>query len=201
MNKTLSIILAAIFCVIVGAGIYLYTKVSDSFEVTISNASQDRSVYGGVLLVHGTDISLNFLGNSFPEDFSDLPLLGNPDNFINAVKELKKQNKKLYQVIRLDELSAGENLSVLIDKTPEDATISIVYKVAKSEDTIAIIKSYPLYTKKGEKYKPNEFKHFFNLIDAGLTSGGVRTPGVNAFLSTDVPSNILSFDLKYGGKK
>ena len=144
---------------------------------------------------------MNFLGKSFPEDFSDLPLLGNPDNFINAVKELKKQNKKLYQVIRLDELSAGENLSVLIDKTPEDATISIVYKVAKSEDTIAIIKSYPLYTKKGEKYKPNEFKHFFNLIDAGLTSGGVRTPGVNAFLSTDVPSNILSFDLKYGGKK
>ncbi len=201
MNKTLLIILGLIFCVIFGAGFYLYTKVSDSFEVTISNASQDRSVYGGVLLVHGTDISLNFLGKTFPEDFSDLPLLGNPDNFISAVEKLKKQNKRLYQVIRLDELSAGEKTSIFLDNSPEDATISIVYKVSKSEDTIAIIKSYPLYTKRGEKYKPNEFKHFFNLIDTGLTSGGVRTPGTNAFLSTDISSNILSFDLKYGGKK
>ena len=101
MNKTLLIILGLIFCVIFGAGFYLYTKVSDSFEVTISNASQDRSVYGGVLLVHGTDISLNFLGKTFPEDFSDLPLLGNPDNFISAVEKLKNVLCKTKDCIKL----------------------------------------------------------------------------------------------------
>ncbi len=202
MNK-IKICFTLLFILFCGAvaSFYFYTRTSHIFEVTLSNISSDKSTIGGVLIVHGTDVSLNFLGREFPSEFSEIASLGVSDKFISHIKNLKKQNKKIYKIIKLQDLAAGEKEVVSIDFAPEDSNISVLYKVTKADDTIALIKSYPFYSKNKKNIFSNEFKHFFNLIDTGLYKDGKKTPNTKAFLSTDIKENILTFDLKYKGKQ
>lgn len=202
MNKIMMLFLVflTLLCA-VATFFYFYTRTSDVFEVTLSNISSGKSTTGGVLIVHGTDVSLNFLGRVFPPELSGIALSGNSDKFISQIKDLKKQNKKIYKIIKLQDLAPGKKEVVTIDFAPEDSRVSVLYKVTKADDTIALIKSYPFYSKNKEKIVSNEFKHFFNLIDTGLYKDGKKTPNTKAFLTNDIKENILTFDLKYKGKQ
>ena len=93
MNK-IKICFTLLFILFCGAvaSFYFYTRTSHVFEVTLSNISSDKSTIGGVLIVHGTDVSLNFLGREFPSEFSEIASLGVSDKFISHIKNLKKQD-------------------------------------------------------------------------------------------------------------
>ena len=146
---------------------------SSGFKIRLSNFSEGFELGKGVLIVHGSDIDLNYFGDTPPEIFREISVNGSTKELKKELRRLRINGRKIYKVIDLKDIDANGDLDLKIDVESIDAQVSIIQKVKNTEDTVSIMTSYPLYDI--ETNLPRRYSVLADILDIGFLSNGEDT--------------------------
>ena len=151
MNKWASIVILTVIVVVIGGAITVFVNPETNFtefsggnmlqEIIITNESE-YTISPGVLVLHNDAFSMNFLENRAPLEYEPLAEVGDPSGVI----ALLENSGDVYEVIMVDEISAGGEISAAVSTVEnETALVSYMAMIIESNDAVVWLNNIPLY--------------------------------------------------------
>ncbi|MBD3328505.1 hypothetical protein GF340_04335 [Candidatus Peregrinibacteria bacterium] len=115
---------------------------AETMTLTLNNVSEDQPLSPGLVVVHSSEVDINYEGELAPAELEKLAEVGNPAEF----KTLLEGVDGVVAVYETGLIEPGMSEDVEIMETDDTLVVSVITMAVASNDGYALVDSMPLMT-------------------------------------------------------